>query len=333
MGGDQMSKKERVFASLRGQDVDRPAWSLWRHFYEAEETADGLARAMLAFQQAYQFDFMKVNPRAHYHVEGWGVRYEYPGQGAPPKQRTSAIKSPDDWRRLRPLPPDSGALGEQLEALRLIKNGLREELPFVETIFNPISVAGDLVDDDAQLVRDIQEHPDAVHEGLEAITETFVNFAQACLDVGVSGIFFATTTWATRNTLTEEEYAAIALPYDLRVLAAILGADFNVLHVCQPNNMLYKLGDYPVHALNWAVTDPTNPTLAEVAQRIPGKALIGGVSSPALVAPTPDMALGEVRSAHAQTQGRHWMLGPNCSVDTRSRSANLDSIKALVASL
>ena len=60
----QMTHQERVTAALRSEEVDRPAVSMWRHFYGQETTAEGLAQAMLAFQRRYDWDFMKVNPRA-----------------------------------------------------------------------------------------------------------------------------------------------------------------------------------------------------------------------------------------------------------------------------
>src|SRR5215469_6907886 len=76
---ETMSPRERVQATIRGAAVDRPAWSLWRHFYETEATPEGLAQSMLGFQETYQLDFMKVNPRASYHVEDWGLKIEYSG--------------------------------------------------------------------------------------------------------------------------------------------------------------------------------------------------------------------------------------------------------------
>ena len=63
------AKRERVQAALAGEPVDWPPVSMWRHFYEFEETAEGLAEAMLGFQRRYDWDFMKVNPRASYHAE------------------------------------------------------------------------------------------------------------------------------------------------------------------------------------------------------------------------------------------------------------------------
>jgi uroporphyrinogen decarboxylase len=58
-----MTKKERIDAALRGEPVDRIPVSLWRHFYQYEDTARGLADAMLLFQQDYDWDFMKDQPK------------------------------------------------------------------------------------------------------------------------------------------------------------------------------------------------------------------------------------------------------------------------------
>ena len=55
-----MTKRERVAAALRGEPADRPAWSLWRHFYAAESTADQLAERMLAWIGQYPFDFPNI---------------------------------------------------------------------------------------------------------------------------------------------------------------------------------------------------------------------------------------------------------------------------------
>jgi uroporphyrinogen decarboxylase len=73
---DQMNRRERVRAALQGKPVDRPPISFWRHFFDKETSAAGLAEAMLDFQCTYDWDFMKVNPRACYHAEPWGCRFQ-----------------------------------------------------------------------------------------------------------------------------------------------------------------------------------------------------------------------------------------------------------------
>ena len=44
----EMSRRERVQAAVRGDQLDRVPWSLWRHFYERESTAEQLAEVTVA---------------------------------------------------------------------------------------------------------------------------------------------------------------------------------------------------------------------------------------------------------------------------------------------
>jgi uroporphyrinogen decarboxylase len=330
---DQMNKRERVQAALQGKPVDRPPISFWRHFFEKEASAAGLAEAMLGFQRTYDWDFMKVNPRACYHAEPWGCRFQFSGQpDIGPKLIEAAVKTPDDWRQIRPVSPTTGAFDEQLEALRLIKEGLGGQVPFVETVFTPLSVAGRLVGSDEVMREHLERYPERVHEALEAITVTFEGFARACLEVGVDGLFYATTGWATYDQLTDAEYEEFGRPYDVRVLKAADGAPFNILHVCRSHNMLWKLMDYPTQAVNWATTDATNPQIGEVWQRS-HRPIIGGVDHvETLRHGTPVVIAGQVRSAVGQTR-EGLLIGPGCSISPQTPAANLRAARATVDEL
>src|SRR5512132_2018739 len=96
---ERMTSRERVWAALRGEPVDRPPISFWGHFYHRESSADDLVQATLEFQRDYDWDWIKLNPRKHYHVEPWGVRYRYSGvPGEKPALEAWPIHTPDDWR-------------------------------------------------------------------------------------------------------------------------------------------------------------------------------------------------------------------------------------------
>ncbi len=149
-----MNKCERVDAALRGQPVDRVPISFWGHDYLREWSAEGLASAMLDNYRRYDWDYMKVNPRASYHVEDWGAELKPSGDpNKGPLWIRPAVTTTSDWRELRPLEPDRGVLGEQLEALRLIRDGLAGEAYFIQTIFSPLSIAKYLVGNDPAPVK------------------------------------------------------------------------------------------------------------------------------------------------------------------------------------
>ena len=321
-------KRERVKAALAGEQVDRPPISMWRHFYDQETTADGLAQAMLAFQRQHDWDFMKVNPRAQYHVEDWGATFEYTGDpNTGPTATYVPIATPEQWHGLKPLDPQKGTLAEHLRALTAIKDGLQGEVPFVMTVFNPISIAGRLVESERVLVQHLREHPQEVHAALEVITESYRAYVTECLNEGADGIFFATTSWASRDLLTDAEYQEFGRPYDLRVLEAAAEAQFNILHVCRSHNMLQALAGYPgVHAINWDARDDTNPSL-DAARGFTERPLLGGVSRQTLLNGPPKAVAQEVRDAIAQAGGRAFLLGPGCSISPRCPEENLVALK------
>lgn len=328
-----MTKKQRVDATVHNQPVDRPAVSLWRHFYECEDTAEGLAGAMLGWHRKYDWDWMKVNPRASYHVEGWGVKIQFSGQALiKPTVLDVPIKATADWGKLRPLATDEGVLDEQTEVCERICEALGGEAYICQTVFSPLSIAGDLVATPQQLLDDLRADPQAVHAALEVITETFRAFVKEVIDSGADGIFFATTEWATRDTLSEDLYAEFGRPYDLRVLEAAQEGAFNVLHVCKNHNLALALADYPVHAINWAVGAPGNPTLHEV-QAESGKAVIGGLRNETLRESDPEHILSEARAASIQTSNRLWMLGPACSIAVDTPDANVRAARQAVDQL
>ena len=332
-----MKPRERVWAALRGQPVDRPPVSFWGHFYHRESSARDLVEATLEFQREYTWDWVKLNPRKHYHVEPWGVSYRYSGRAAEkPVLESWPVHQPADWSAVTEhshevaAGGESNALAEQLEAVRLLRAGLPAEVPMIETVFTPLAVMGEMVEEPGELRLHLRTHPNAVRGALEAVTRTFERFARAVIAAGADGLYLATVDWASRDLLTPAEYREWGRPYDLRILAAAAGAPFNVLHVCKRRNLLYELADYPVSAFSWDANDPTNPTLADAMSRLPG-ALMGGIPyDSALTGADPERFVAEYHRGLEQTGGRRWLAAPGCSIPPATSAANLKAVRAAV---
>jgi uroporphyrinogen decarboxylase len=327
---ERMTHKERIAATLAGRETDRVPVSMWRHFFESESSPESLAEAMLGFQAHFDWDFMKVNPRASYHAEGWGLEMSYNGDQKPVAKSTP-IKSPDDWLKLDVLKPYKGVLGEHLKALELIERGLGGNVPFLMTVFTPVSIAAKLAPSKQAFVTYLHQHTERVCQALEVVTETFIGFSKACLERGASGLFFATTDWASSEWLSAEEYQRLARPYDLRLLNSLPAAEFNVLHVCEPHNYLKHLGDYPVHAFNWDARAPGNMSMAQGKALLKGKVVIGGIAHDnQLVSVTPERLAGEVTGLRAAMGKKGWMLAPGCTFPPDTPEANVDAIRQAV---
>jgi uroporphyrinogen decarboxylase len=323
----QMTHRERVLATLKGEQTDRTPVSMWRHFFDSETQAESLAKAMLNFQERFDWDFMKVNPRASYHVEGWGVRVAYRGAEHPRVVET-AVKNPNDWLKLKVLPLDSGVLKEQLDALERIAGGLKGEVPFVMTVFTPLAIAGRMTPSEDLFMTHLREHPGKVEHALEIITETFGNFSRACLERGASGLYYATTNFATSERMSASEYEKWGRPWDLKLLKALPAADFHILHVCRDSNFLSAFTDYPVQAVSWDARGQRNLSLAEGRSLFPGRAVIGGLPHRRELAQArPEQLASQVKELKTSMGKTGWMLGPGCTFPPETPEENIEAIR------
>jgi uroporphyrinogen decarboxylase len=324
-----MTRRERIRKTLAGEPTDRPPITFWRHFYHREGTAADLAASMLEFQKRYDWDLLKVNPRGSYHVEGWGVRTARPGTGPldKPKVVHAAVREPRDWDAIRPLDPTSGALGEQLDALERIAAVAQGDVDWVMTVFNPISIAADLVNDDTRFVAHLREHGDRVHEALRSITETFAGFTRECVARGASGLLFATTDWANDSRIDRDAVREFGRPYDLRVLAEASGAPLNIVHVCGEGAYVEDHLDYPVSIVSWADRASRNPSIAALRAKT-SKTLMAGVAhdGPLLTGPV-EAVQAEARDAIAASGGTRFILAPGCAVPAAAPLEHFQAVR------
>ncbi len=315
-----LSKRERLEATFAGAAVDRPPVALWRHWPVDDQYGDHLARATLDFQRTYDFDFIKVTPSSNFCVAGYGAETRWEGnQEGTRTWGKRVIQSPEDWLKLKPLNPREGLLGEVLKANDAIGRSVGEEIPFIQTIFNPLSQAKNLAGD--RLLSDLRQHPDAVKAGLATITESIIRFVEALKPTGAAGIFLA-VQHATYNLLTEAEYREFCRPLDLQILEATDGMWFNLLHLHGVNVMFDLLADYPVQVINWHDVE-TPPSLGEALTRT-DRALCGGLRQwETMLRGTPDDVYAEAQKAIEATDGRRFILGTGCVTPITAPTCNI----------
>lgn len=325
-----MNKKERVDAALRGEAVDRIPASMWGHDFVREWSPQTLTEAMVENFTRYDWDYMKVNPRASYHVEDWKVKVRPSGEKYKgPIIESTPIRSSSDWKRLRPLESDRGVLGEHLKALQLINHSIGYDAYFVQTIFCPLGIAMFLAGNKAEpVLQTMREDRNALHSALRVITETFTTYALACMEEGAHGIFYATNGWASQKRLTFDQYREFGEQYDLEFLDTIKSrSKFTILHNCGTHIYFDQLAAYTVHAINWDATAAGNPDLYAGKIRS-GKAVMGGISqNTVLKGGSPDQVQEEVAKAIELTDGRHFLLAPGCSIPPETPHKNLNAIR------
>ncbi|MCS7221415.1 MAG: uroporphyrinogen decarboxylase family protein [Anaerolineae bacterium] len=323
----EMSKRERLEATFRGQPVDRVAVALWRHWPVDDQRAEDLARSTIAFQREFDFDFIKVTPSSDFCLEDWGTESVWLGDSEGTRQYVRhPVHNPSDWEKLPVLDPGKGGLGRQVRCLELIGREVGDEVPFIQTIFSPLAQAKNLAGE--RLLVHMRRHPDALRAGLETITQTTIRFIEAIKPAGVAGIFYA-VQHASYQLLSEQEYQVFGRPYDLRVLEAAQDCWFNLLHLHGADVMFDLFRDYPVQAINWHDQE-TPPSLREALGRFPG-AVLGGINRvETLVRGEPDEVMAEARAAISQTNGMRLIVGTGCVTPIIAPIANIRAARQAV---
>jgi len=326
----KMTKKERIQAAIKGEKVDRLPVAFWRHWPGDDQDAGSMAAAALDYQKKFDLDFIKLPVSSTYTVSDYGVKHAYQGSLNGDRaylERTIFCEA--DWAKIEALDINKGTYGWHLEALSKIIKNKEEDTPVIVTMFNPLSIAAYLAGDGICLAN-LRAFPSLVEPALEALTETSVRFAKACLERGADGIFLS-TRFASYEKMSLEEYNLFGKSGDLAVLKAAEEAWFNVLHLHGQFPMLPPLANYPVHALNWH--DRTTPyCLAEAAGYFKG-ALMGGVEQyRVLHFGKPEEVKEQVEDASRQMNGRRLIISPGCTYPVDVPQVNLMALRSAVDS-
>jgi uroporphyrinogen decarboxylase len=325
-----MTKRQRVMAALRGRAVDRVPLAFWLHNFATENSARGLADETLRLARAFDWDFLKPQSRAQCFAEMWGLGYAPSGEKATQYTVTHApIGDAAELARLPVADPRTGALGEQLEALRLIRAGVGPDVPIIWTVFAPPMILPMLARGGReQALGFLRAAPRETARAFDVIAETLGEYARLCIAAGADGLFYATNV-ATRALLSAEECRRWQRPWDLRILSAVEGAPFNLLHVCGAGIHFDEFADYPVTAWSFAAV-PGNPTLAAAHART-GRAVVGGLpAKPEIAGMTETEVCGRARAAVREMAGRWLLLGPDCSIDPDTPEPLLHAVGAAV---
>ena len=250
--------------------------------------------------------------------------------------------------KLPVLKGDEDRFGRQLELIGALVRRFRGKFRMITTVFNSWTVLRQMISPesarhgppvvgqtgdprDAAISGFLREAPEVLSRALETIAESTVNFLQNCLKAGADGIFFSVRDdWVDSPDNGEGTYDRLVEPGDLRILKAVQGAAFNMLHVCGQAVDFRRFGNYPVHAVNWA-DRYAGPSIASVSGWLK-PAICGGLNNLGTMASgTQQDCEREAFDAVQQADDRPIILAPGCTFDPATvPSENLHAIRRSV---
>mgnify|MGYP001581768349 CR=1 FL=1 len=325
-----MTHRERITATIRGDRCDHRPVTFWRHFFHKEHHAEGTVEAMAGWQKRFDWDMMKINPRADYHVQDWGVELEYSYKEFEKHRKVLfPVQTIDDWKKIEPLPLSAPSLAEHLVVVSELRKRFGKDLPILMTVFTPLAIAARLVPEETLLRDHLRENPAKVRPALEAITETFVRFVRELRVAGADGIFFATTSWASANMITWEEYMLFGVPYDLQVIKSTGDDALNLFHICGSRNFLRQLStiDYHSQIYNWDSSDPTNSPIDTVAPLLARRGILGGIDHRGWLIHSGAEEIRLHMPGVLDKLPRNTIIGPGCAIAPETSYENLQAVK------
>ncbi|MBP3039821.1 uroporphyrinogen-III decarboxylase [Bacillaceae bacterium Marseille-Q3522] len=317
------TKHDRFQALLSGERADRPIVSGWRHFIDKEHNENDLAKITISFTKQYDWDWVKINPRATYLAETWGNVYDFQDyRSVFPRQKTTVIPSAEqvfdiEVKKAR----QSNILMEQLQAVKKIREGL-PDTPLLQTVFSPLTVLLFLAGRSAYVYETVFgiEHPVTLealfteqrfgaHHALHAIALTMADYVAELKNAGADGLFYAVTGTAHPGLFDEAMFNEFSRPYDAIVLEAAQYGK-NILHTCGPYAQPERFNDYLIDGISWDTSAEGNPDLDAHLKATK----VGGVDHTLFAENNLGKIRGQAERALSLMSNEAFLLAPNCAI-------------------
>ena len=313
-----LSHEERICRAIELKEVDRLPFSTWTHCHNIDRFPRKLAEFTLQFQKDLDIDFIKFNPYGRLSTVDWGADFRQSASNFEAPQMTHPIiNTLKDWDRIVPRSGDEGEYAVVLEAERLVIKELPKDVPFVITVFSPLTIASWMATEPT-IIEHLRTDPDRVERGLEIIMNTTIEFIEAAVCNGASGVFMS-SKMSHIGALSREEHKKFVMKYDIEIFNRVKNKTWlNIEHIHGAKTWWKDIvKNYPVPIFNWHDRDD-GPGMAEARKVTPEKCFWGGLSHlKSIHEGTEEELKFQVEDTWRHNGGRGVILGPGCVMNAR----------------
>ena len=324
-----MNKRERLVRTIAGEPTDRTPVAFWRHWPGDDQRAADFARALLDFQGSYDLDFLLMLPANNWAVLDHGLQDEWCGAPDGTRQVTRhVVERPLDWSELRPLSPQRGAIGRQMQALRLVLSGLDEDTPLLVSLPSPLTQAAQLAGN-GRLLRHMRQQPDRLRTGLDMLATGTLRILDEMRQFPLAGICYEMSL-ASHDLVSEEEYRRFGWEFDRAVLDRLPGHWwFNMARFPARAPLFRLAGELNLSAVNWDDLEG-DPDLVAGRSQLLGAACCGVSAREHMHDGTPAGILNRARAARQLCGGRRFILAPGSPLLVSTPLSNLRALRQAV---
>lgn len=229
-----------------------------------------------------------------------------------------AISSVSEWKTLRRLDPNAGRAKVVLDAISLLREQ-KLDAPIIGNITGPVSTASSLMEPSV-FYKELRKRPEDAHAFMQFVTEQLICFARAQLDAGADVIAISDPS-GTGEILGPRFFQEYAVKY-LNLLLDALQQDKlgTIVHICgQMHNVYPQLALVHCDALSFDAV----VSMREAKEKLPGRVLMGNISTFALQSGNPDRVAQLTR--YSVKSGAD-IISPACGLGTQSPLGNIQAI-------
>jgi MtaA/CmuA family methyltransferase len=226
-----MKPLERVRRRLRGEPVDRrPNFDIYM-----QRAAHHAGRRLRDYYldrrvlEAFDLDVVQAISDPYREACDLGLDVEWPDDGLP-LRRAVLIQTPEDAARVRFVPPEDGPrMSDRLEAIRLLRERVGDDVPVMGWVEGSFALAS-VLRGDTNVLLDVHDRPEWLTELLERLVEVGIAFVRAQAAAGAHVIGLGDSMG---SLVSPRQYRQFVLPYEQRLFAAAREAGaIPRLHIC-----------------------------------------------------------------------------------------------------
>ncbi len=305
-----MDKFDLINKTFKSKPTERVPYAIWKHFPESDKTPEGLLKAQMNFQAKYNSDIMKISISGRAFASDFGAEL---GGYDPDSGSRICVKYPiekiEDWNNIKEIDPYEGEFGNQIKAMELISNKVKDKIPTMMTVFSPFMVASQI---DKNIISHYREEPQFIREQFKIVELAMTEFTNASLNAGADGIFLATQHLNER--LSPDERIVLEFdPMKSLIQKCKKTNNFVVLHLHGDNPDYGLATKLPIEAINWH-DQHTSPNLTEARNIFKG-GLLGGLNTESWKdISDPKEISSMITSVYTDFQGLGFVMAPGCVI-------------------
>ena len=248
-------------------------------------------------------------------AESMGAQVDLGGRYTEPRVTSYPISSVDGWHDLPHMDLSTGRPKVVLEALSMIEQRY-PDAAITGSLTGPVSLASSLADA-ACFYKDLRKKRENAHALMEFVTDNLIAFGKAQIESGASFIAISdpSGTGEILGPKLFEEYALPALNRLCRALRPLCRGV--IVHICGRLQSIYpQLAQLECDAISFDAV----VSIRDVLKNVPGKAVMGNVSTFALAGGTPQTVRGLCRGCLKSGVN---ILAPACGLGTTTPLENI----------